>query len=62
MIDNQRGAERRVGYNHLISNKREWNNCLLKTRPKYRKLDYNKNKKAQQITLAIFEDHGIINN
>ena len=30
MIDNQRGAKRRVGYNHLISNKREWNNCFIK--------------------------------
>ena len=25
MIDSQR-----VGYNHLISNKREWNNCFIK--------------------------------
>ena len=25
MIDSQRGAQRRVGYNHLISNKRKWN-------------------------------------
>ena len=35
---------------------------LLKTPPKYRKLDYNKNKKAQKIThmLAVFEDHGIM--
>ena len=24
----QRGASCRVCYNHLISNKREWNNCL----------------------------------
>ena len=30
MVDSQRGAERRVGYNHLISNKREWNNCFVK--------------------------------
>ena len=30
MIESQRGAERRVGYNHLISNKREWNNCFTK--------------------------------
>ena len=27
MIDSQR----RVGYNHLISNKREWNNCFIKS-------------------------------
>ena len=35
---------------------------LLKTPPKYRKLDYNKNKKAQKITrtLAIFVDHVIM--
>ena len=30
MIDSQRGAKRRVGYNHLVSNKREWNNCFIK--------------------------------
>ena len=30
MIDSQRGAKRRVGYNHLISNKRKWNNCFIK--------------------------------
>ena len=29
MIDSQRGAKCRVGYNH-ISNKREWNNCFIK--------------------------------
>ena len=28
--------ERRVGYNHLISNKREWNNCFIKNAHKYR--------------------------
>ena len=33
MIDSQRGAYRRVGFNHLISNKREWNNCFIKKRP-----------------------------
>ena len=30
MRDSQRGAKRRVGFNHLISNKREWNNCFIK--------------------------------
>ena len=30
MIVSQRGAKCRVGYNHLISNKREWNNCFIK--------------------------------
>ena len=33
MIDSQLGATRLVGYNHLISNKREWNNCLIKNAP-----------------------------
>ena len=37
---------------------------LLKTPPKYTKLDYNKNKKAQKIThmYAIFVGHGIMTN
>ena len=30
MIDSQRGAKRHVGYNHLISNKGEWNICFIK--------------------------------
>ena len=30
MVDSQRGAKRRVGYNNLIYNKREWNNCFIK--------------------------------
>ena len=30
MIDSQLGATRLVGYNHLISNKRKWNNCFIK--------------------------------
>ena len=30
MIDSQRGALRRAGYNHLISNKREWNYRFIK--------------------------------
>ena len=30
MIDSQGGAERRVVSNHLVSNKREWNNCFIK--------------------------------
>ena len=33
-IDSQLGATRLVGYNHLISNKREWNNCFIKNAPK----------------------------
>ena len=30
VTDSQRGAKRRVGYNHLISNKCEWNDCFIK--------------------------------
>ena len=30
MVNSQRGAKRRVGYNNLISKKREWNNCFIK--------------------------------
>ena len=30
VIDSQGGAQHRVGDNHLISNKREWNNCFIK--------------------------------
>ena len=29
MVDNQRGTQGQVGYNHLISNKGEWNCCTL---------------------------------
>ena len=63
MIDSQRGAKRPVGYKHLISNKREWNNCFIKNAPKILKkiLDYNK-KNAKKIThtLSNFVDHGIM--
>ena len=31
MIDSQRGPQGQVGYNQLISNKREWKIILLKT-------------------------------
>ena len=30
MVDSQQGAKRQIGYNHLMSNKREWNNCFIK--------------------------------
>ena len=30
MVDSQFGATRLFRYNHLISNKREWNNCFIK--------------------------------
>ena len=37
LLDSGRGATHRVGYQKLISNKREWNNCLIK----YQTLDKN---------------------
>ena len=37
LLDSGRGAEHRVGYHKLISNKREWNNCFIK----YQTLDEN---------------------
>ena len=30
LLDSGRGANHRVGYQKLISNKREWNNCFIK--------------------------------
>ena len=30
MVNSQRGVKYRVGYNNLISNKHEWNNCFIK--------------------------------
>ena len=36
MVGSERGEERLVGYNHLISKKREWNNCFIKKPTKYR--------------------------
>ena len=30
MVASQQGASRRVGNNHLISSKREWNNSFIK--------------------------------
>ena len=47
---------RRVGYNHLISNKREWNNYFIENAPKYRK----KIKiEIDARVLTVFEEHGI---
>ena len=36
----QRGAKRRVGCNHLISNKREWNNYFVKNHQQIILLDF----------------------
>ena len=63
MIDSQRGARSaELAINISYPTSASGIIVLLKTPPKYRKLDYNKNKKAQKITLtlAIFVDHGIM--
>ena len=61
MIDSQRGsAELAIIISYPIS--ASGITVSLETPAKYRKLDYNKNIKAQKIahTLAIFVDHGIM--
>ena len=63
MIDSQRGAlstKLAIIISYPTSASRII--VLLKAPLKYRKLDYNKNEKAQKIThmLAIFVDHGIM--
>ena len=60
MIDSQRGAELAIIISYPISARGII--VLLEMLPKYRKLDYNRNKNAQKIThtLAIFVDHGIM--
>ena len=68
MVDNQRGAQQRAGYNHLISNKREWNNCFIKNVYKISKIlptvfvkttDFQLVFNFEQtLTVTIFEEHG----
>ena len=62
MIDS-RGALRRVGYNYLISNKREWNNCFIKKRPQnienWTEITIKTLKKVTG-TLTIFVEHDIM--
>ena len=57
-----------LGYNHLISNKRQWNNCLLKMPSKYREFfptlfvkttDFQLVFNLEQTrTVTIFGEHG----
>ena len=51
MIDSQRGAELAIIISYPTS--ASGMIVLLKTPPKYRKLDYSKNKKAQKITHTL---------
>ena len=58
----------RVGYNHLISNKREWNNCFIKNAHKISRFFPTLFVKAtdfplvfnfeQMRTITIFREHG----
>ena len=68
MVEGQRGSWRQVGYNHLICNKHEWNNCFIKTPTKYRELFPTLLVKStdfqfvfnfeQTCTVTIFGEHG----
>ena len=65
MVDSQQGAQRQIGYNHLISN-----NCEWKTPTKYREFFSTLFVKAtdfqlvfnfeQTPTVIIFGEHGIM--
>ena len=70
MAGSQRGTKHWVGYNHLISNKCEWNNCFIKNAHKISgnlptlfvkttnfQLVFNF---EQTRTVTIFGEHGII--
>ena len=50
-----------AGYNHLISNKREWANCFIKNAPQLQKTKIEI-KTPQKITptLTIFAEHGMM--
>ena len=70
------GARWIVGYNHLIFNKREWNNCFIKNTHEISRIlpDFLYHLLQQPIfslflilsrrvrTVTIFGEHGIINN
>ena len=73
MVGSQRGAYRRVGYNHRISNKREGNNCFIKNAHKISRILLNfilficKTTDFQLVfnfeqtrTVTIFGEHGIM--
>ena len=56
MLNSQRGAKRRVGYNNLISKKREWNNCFIKNAHKI-SLNFVRTNRKRQGTSAIHMSH-----
>ena len=71
MVDSQRGLNRRVGYNHLIPNKRTWNNnCFIKNAHKILRIlptlfvkttDFQLVFNFEQMhTDTIFGEHGIM--
>ena len=63
MIDSQRGAWRRIGYNHLISNKHEWNNCFIKNNQELLldHADFALQEQAEDnLMMVFFLEHGIM--
>ena len=50
MIDSQQGVWHGVGYNHLISNKREWNNCFSKNADKNNKPEKTRDFRCSHVT------------
>ena len=54
---------RRVGYNHLISNKREWNNCFIKNNQELLQLDladFALKEQPEDSLMVAFLGHGIM--
>ena len=57
------GYEMVDSYNHLISNKGEWNDCFIKNAPQIELTKLKKNKNASKKithTLTIFVEHGFV--
>ena len=69
-VDSRRGAWRQFGYNHLVSNKGEWDNCFIKNPATCREFFPNSFVKTtdfqvvfnfeQTRTVTIFGGHGIM--
>jgi len=53
MVISEQGARRQLGYNYLMSNKREYNDVLTKTPSKYRKLKNLKRTKKYALAYHI---------
>ena len=60
MIDSQRGTQRQPGYNQLVSNKREWNNCFIRNSHGKIFLIWSYFLSPLTLTLAQFMGHGVM--